>query len=346
MKKLAYILSFILLIGSINIQGATVTQFEKCPLDNPYHLLINKEHPLSANYKPSNLVIPKVTFQTPGNIEKNYMEATAAAALEKMFEAAQADHIRLVAVSGYRSYRRQTTLYNNAVKAYGKNQKGTAKPGESEHQSGLAMDLNSIYQSFANTKEGQWVAKNAHLYGFIIRYPKDKTNITGYIYEPWHVRYVGTELATYCYENNLTLEEIESCCPEVEMNISSFNKLTLTPYKVIKRDGITYIKLRDLIGNIGGTIDFEKNVLTINTNQHQLILTENSNYVMLDDLPKTITPTPIRINNSIYVPMRATLSLLGLDLHLINDSTLIISKSPTLEVAPPAPVIEETATTT
>ena len=348
MKKSAYILSFILLIGTINIHGATIPQLEKCGLNNPYHLLINKDHPLSPDYKPNNLVIPNVKFQTPGNIEKNYMEATAAAALEKMFEAAKADNIRLVAISGYRSYARQTTLYNNAVRTYGKNQRSSAKAGESEHQSGLAMDLNSLYQSFGNTKEGKWLAQNAHLYGFIIRYPKGKTDVTGYIYEPWHVRYVGTELATYCYTNNLALEEIEFCCKkdeEIEMHISNSEKLTLTPYKVIKRDGVTYIKVRDLIGNIGGSIEFQKNTLTLDTYEHRLILTENSNYVMLDDLPQTITPTPIRIDNSLYIPMRATLSLLGLNLDLINSSTLIITKAPTLEATPHSPLVEESSPT-
>lgn len=74
------------------------------------------------------------------------------------------------------------------------------------------MDLNSVSQSFEYTAEGQWLKNNAHFYGYIIRYPKNKTEITGYIYEPWHVRYVGKELAAYCYTNDLTLEEVMSCC--------------------------------------------------------------------------------------------------------------------------------------
>ena len=102
MKKSAYILSLSLLIGTLNLHAATVPQFEKCGLNNPYHLLINKDNPLSSNYKPDNLVIPNVTFETPGNIEKNYMEATAATALEQLFDAAKAENIRLVALSGYK----------------------------------------------------------------------------------------------------------------------------------------------------------------------------------------------------------------------------------------------------
>ena len=329
MKKFAYILSFSLLFSTFNLQATEIPKSERCGINNPYHLLINQEHPLAPDYKPSNLVIPKVTFETPGNIEKNYMESTAAAALEQLFEAAKAENIRLVAISGYRSYSRQNTLYNTAVRRYGSSQQGTAKAGASEHQSGLAMDLNSLYQSFGNTKEGKWLAQNAHHYGFIIRYPKNKTAITGYIYEPWHIRYVGTELATYCYENDLTLEEIDVCCEkdiEVDMHISNTEKLTLKPYRVIKRQDVTYIKARDLIDNLGGSIAFQSGTLTLNTSGQELILKENSNYIMLNQIPTTIATSPIRINNSIYIPLQTTLDLLDFNIDFINSSTLLIIK--------------------
>ena len=329
MQKFAYILSFSLLFSTFNLQATEIPKSERCGINNPYHVLINQEHPLTPDYKPSNLVIPNVTFETSGNIEKNYMESTAAAALEQLFEAANAENIRLVAISGYRSYSRQRVLYNTAVRRYGSSQQGTAKAGASEHQSGLAMDLNSLYQSFGNTKEGKWLAQNAHHYGFIIRYPKNKTAITGYIYEPWHIRYVGTELAAYCYKNNLTLEEIKVCCEkdiEVNMHISNTEKLTLKPYKVIKREGITYIKARDLIDNLGGSIAFQSGTLTLNTSGQELILKENSNYIMLNQVPTTIATSPIRINNSIYVPLRITLDLLDFNIAFINNSTLMVTK--------------------
>lgn len=186
-----------------------------CLEENPYHLLVNKEYSISKEYTANNLRKPNVRFASAGNIDKNYLEATAATALENLFNGAKADNLTLVAVSGYRSYNYQNNLYDNAVRQNGVNQKGSAKPNESEHRTGLAMDVNSITQGFANTKEGMWLADNAHKYGWIIRYPKGKTSITGYIYEPWHIRYVGEELATYCYENDLTLEEIVDaggCC--------------------------------------------------------------------------------------------------------------------------------------
>lgn len=205
-RALLFLLSLISFYSSLMAHSLT------CPNEHIYHQLVNSSHALEPDYFPSNLVIPKVTFQSPGNIEKNYMEATAAKALEEMFADARQDNIHLVAISGYRSYSRQATLYQNAIRTYGIFQTGTAKPGYSEHQTGLAMDVNSISQSFQYTKESEWLEENAHHYGYIIRYPKDKTDITGYIYEPWHLRYVGVELATYCATNKLTLEEISSCC--------------------------------------------------------------------------------------------------------------------------------------
>src|SRR5699024_5056985 len=83
----------------------------------------------------------------------------------------------------------------------------SARPGHSEHQTGLAFDLNEISDAFAGTPEAEWLAEHAHEYGFIIRYPADKEDITGYSYEPWHVRYLGKEIAEKVYESGLCLEE-------------------------------------------------------------------------------------------------------------------------------------------
>ena len=113
--------------------------------------------------------------------------------------------------SGYRSYSRQESIYNSYVLNDGQLNADTysARPGHSEHQTGLAFDLNSIDDSFTYTNEGIWVNNNCYRYGFIIRYPKGKENITGYMHESWHLRYVGTELASKLYNNGdwITLEE-------------------------------------------------------------------------------------------------------------------------------------------
>ena len=113
--------------------------------------------------------------------------------------------------SGYRSYWDQKSIYNNYVSRDGQANADTysARPGHSEHQTGLAFDLNSIDDSFSNTYEGQWVHDNCYRFGLILRYPKGKESITGYMYESWHMRYVGVELATKLYNDGdwITLEE-------------------------------------------------------------------------------------------------------------------------------------------
>ena len=111
--------------------------------------------------------------------------------------------------SGFRSYASQKSIYNRYVSRDGKALADTysARPGHSEHQTGLAIDLNTITQSFGRTKEGKWVAANCHKYGFIIRYPEGKSHVTGYCFEPWHLRYVGVDTATAIAQSGLCLEE-------------------------------------------------------------------------------------------------------------------------------------------
>lgn len=195
---------------------------------NPDDILVvaNKERNLPKNFKPKDLVIPDVPFPFEENIEKKYMRKEAAEALEKMFEDAKAQNIHLYAQSGYRSYERQKAVFASNVKRLGEEQakRVSATPGQSEHQTGLAMDVTSprinyqLIVDFEQTPEGQWVIENAHKYGFIIRYPKGKEAITGYDYEPWHLRYVGKEHARYIKENGLTLEEYLSDSYPVHTN--------------------------------------------------------------------------------------------------------------------------------
>lgn len=149
------------------------------------------------------------TYSLPSSYG-NGLTDEVSTAFQKMKNAAAKDGITLSIISGYRSYSRQDTIYHNYVQRDGKSEADTysARPGHSEHQSGLAFDLNSLESSFANTKEGKWLNEHAYEYGFILRYPKSKTNETGYVYEPWHFRYVGEELAKKLYNdgNWITLE--------------------------------------------------------------------------------------------------------------------------------------------
>ncbi|WP_440338696.1 M15 family metallopeptidase [Lysinibacillus sphaericus] len=178
-------------------------------------VLVNKKYAFPKGYEPKDLVYPNVSFIFNEKIEKRMMREEAAKYLEKMFQAAKKQNIQLSGVSAYRSSQTQTTLFNNYVERDGieKAKTYSAVPGTSEHQSGLAIDVSGSDGScaaddcFANTEEARWLEDNAHKYGYIIRFPKDKENITGYQYEPWHIRYVGVNLATELYNKGLTLEE-------------------------------------------------------------------------------------------------------------------------------------------
>lgn len=165
---------------------------------------VNKTRTVDSDYEPQDLVVPNVRSLV--STSRIMMKSEAAAALENLFKGADADGVYLYAVSGYRSYDYQASIYN-PYSGY------SAPPGASEHQLGLAMDVNSSYYGssltteFGYSVEGQWVRENAHKYGFIVRYLPGKEDVTGYYYEPWHIRYVGVDLATELYNSGLTLEE-------------------------------------------------------------------------------------------------------------------------------------------
>jgi D-alanyl-D-alanine carboxypeptidase len=186
-------------------------------IKNPDDLLVlvNKERYLPSTWKPKDLITPKINFAFSGWSSKKQMRKAAGKALEELFKAAKKENISILATSGYRSFETQKQIFNENAQAYGKDNANqtSAIPGQSEHQTGLAMDITSakvnyeLEESFANTVEGKWLKENASAYGFIIRYPKGKEAITGYNYEPWHIRYVGKDVAKYITENNMTLEE-------------------------------------------------------------------------------------------------------------------------------------------
>ena len=154
------------------------------------------------------ILIANKTYALPSDYDPG-TDSTALAAFDEMQKAAYADGCNIYISSGYRSYARQVEIYNRYVAQDGQEYADTysSRPGYSEHQTGLTFDLNSIDISFADTPEGKWVAENCHKYGFIVRYPEDKEDITGYTYEPWHIRYLGVEKATAVYESGLCLEE-------------------------------------------------------------------------------------------------------------------------------------------
>ena len=179
-------------------------------IEHPYELLVlvNKYNQLPPQFNQYNLVNmnPKYTL----NDGKQYL--LAGVAYEKyveMWDAAKKEGLSMMVVSAYRTEDYQRNLYNNKVRTSGKvyADKYSARAGHSEHQTGLAIDIGSTYTSFEYTAEFKWLEKHAHEYGYILRYPKGKEWITGYAYEPWHYRFVGTDAAKIIYEEGLTFEE-------------------------------------------------------------------------------------------------------------------------------------------
>lgn len=153
-------------------------------------LIVNKTYSLPADYDPG-------------------VSAVAQNAFDRMAAAAQEDGLYLFINSGYRSYAEQESLYNMYASERGTDEadKVSSRPGHSEHQTGLTFDVNSTEFSFGDTEEAKWLAEHCAEYGFIIRYPEGKEDITGYAYEPWHIRYLGSDIAQAVTESGLCLEE-------------------------------------------------------------------------------------------------------------------------------------------
>ena len=180
-----------------------------------YCRLINREYPLERDYIPDDLIPCDFPFAAAEHAEKRLLRSTAAQAAKALIEYGKSFGCSLYGISGYRSYARQQEIYEKRLAQAGllHTARYIARPGESEHQSGLALDLScpavslELEESFAETWEGRWLAAYAPMFGFILRYPRGKEKITGYAWEPWHIRYVGKSLALYLALTGMTLEE-------------------------------------------------------------------------------------------------------------------------------------------
>lgn len=185
---------------------------------NSIWVVVNKQRPLDPkNYAPDDLVVPNVTLRSNITGDEKLLRAEAARALEALVAAGTQEGLNFTMLSGYRSYNFQVALYNRYVREQSQKVADTqsARPGYSEHQTGLAVDLGSksnprcdIAACFGQTPEGQWLAAHASDYGFIVRYTTGDEGITGYIAEPWHIRYVGNALAQELKQHHVaTLEQ-------------------------------------------------------------------------------------------------------------------------------------------
>ena len=193
---------------NIGLDKPYYTNTKKTPYQNKDYILVNKYIYMENDYIPENLEDLDTSYSRSGM----KLVKSAKDSLEKMIESAKNDGYTIRVMSSYRSYNYQVNLYNRYVNTDGKEAADTysARPGFSEHQTGLCVDIDDSkinYTNFEKSESFKWMQENAHLYGFILRYPEDKTEITGYTYESWHYRYVGKEIATYIKKHNITFDE-------------------------------------------------------------------------------------------------------------------------------------------
>lgn len=190
----------------------------KYSIDTPGSIwwIVGKKRPLPEGYIPSDLVTPNVTLNSVKSKEENSLQKDTAKALEDLYVAAKKDGFELMLASGYRSYSQQKIYHDSYAARDGQEaaDRYSARPGTSEHQTGLSLDVSTVdrkvylEQAFGEEAAGKWLAAHVNDYGFIIRYPEGKEAVTGYTYEPWHIRYVGKELAAEMKRTNIsTLEE-------------------------------------------------------------------------------------------------------------------------------------------
>lgn len=216
MNKVYKIIFYVIFIGLILLFFLKDVNFKNMfyknikTIENPNKLLVlvNKNNKLDKNYVPNDLEEINVKYSNEGK----FLRKDAKEAFETLSSDASKLGYKVIAVSAYRNYEYQDKLFNYYTEKYGIEYAlgCSAKPGHSEHQTGLAVDVmgsNNSYDDFEFSDEFEWMRDNAYKYGFILRYPKGKENITGFKYEPWHYRYVGKEVAKIIYEKNIVLEE-------------------------------------------------------------------------------------------------------------------------------------------
>ena len=202
-----------------NLDNETVVIYVNIGLDNNFYestnlvtdfsfdMLVNRYNNLNSDFVPDNLeVVPNEYSDSYQRLNSSVLKAF----MQMSEDCKKATGYKLLVRSGYRDYQSQEKTYNSYLKSYGKTyaENYVAHPGFSEHQTGLAIDVKAQSKDvFFGSKESEWTYLNAHKYGFILRYKKEFENITGTKYESWHFRYVGNEIASYIYENNISYEE-------------------------------------------------------------------------------------------------------------------------------------------
>ena len=202
-------LSKIVAITNVGADNEFYTNTKKSDVTKKELMLTNKFNSLDETYDSANMVSVSNRYSYGVN---QMVTSDTFTAFKKMFDDAKKENLTLIINSSYRSYTDQNDIYEKYKKNKGEEYADSiaARPGFSEHQTGYAVDLityGATSSTFEETDEFTWLQNNAHKYGFILRYPKDKEYLTGYSYESWHYRYVGVTVATYIHDNNITFDE-------------------------------------------------------------------------------------------------------------------------------------------
>ena len=202
-------LTDVVAIINVGSNNEWYTNTKKTDLSKEHLMLTNKFYSLDNTYNSDTMITVSKQYSYG---ENQMVTSKTYNAFLNMFNAAKKEDLTLIINSSYRSYEEQEEIYNSLKNSKGDEyaNKIAAKPGFSEHQTGMAIDIQTYGSNASNFEEFdefKWLQENAHKYGFILRYPKDKEYLTGYEYESWHYRYVGVEAATYIYENNITFDE-------------------------------------------------------------------------------------------------------------------------------------------
>lgn len=184
-------------------------------------VLVDRDRSLPASHVPPDLVEAPIDWAVNDDPERRLLRAEAAQHLVELFAAAEADELPLLGVSGYRSFATQQEVHERSLESEddGSGRFYSAEPGHSEHQTGLAVDVSGadgrciLEPCFGLTHEARWLVDNAHRFGFVVRYPADRELVTGYAHEPWHLRYLGVDLATRLHASDLTLDEHAGTAP-------------------------------------------------------------------------------------------------------------------------------------
>lgn len=321
------------IVTQVNLDLDLTPYDDARPIDDPADplVLVNKYHGLPETYVPE-------LEKLGGRYGVGSMVPEAAAAFRAMADAAKQDGISLRSVSAYRSYQTQQGLYQHYVSIDGKAnaQRYSARPGYSEHQTGLALDINtaSISAHFEHTAEYAWLRANCARFGFLLRYPREKESITGYRYEPWHYRYVGQAIARTCMDQGLTYEEYLAAQTQPGENQAPAlfwqgQALDLGD-RVTRLSGVTYVDAAALAAALGWMGETgEDGVLRLSDGLHKIELPVGRR-ALLDGMLVRLSGPTVERSGGRCLPLSDLCPLLGVQATVTDQGVELAPRQATL----------------